>query len=445
MADQQFCLRWNNFQNNIISSFEYLRSEEDFVDVTLACEGKSLKAHKVILSACSQYFRDLLKTTPCSHPIIVLKDVAYDDLLSLMCFVYQGVVYIGQERLTQFLRTAEFLQIKGLSEHCIGEPATQSSPSQSAVPTAVPLSPRPRSPSPSYREMARPTQSTAPLPPAKRRKPLYPLPLHVTPVSASSSAAGPQELDIGLGGSNGVSMTAGSGGGVVAELPGPSSSPARPSQSSPSEGAAVHNGLRLDGPASLIAQEEALSLVTESSILRQRIEGHRGSTEPADLVKMESNGPVSPPPYQLETKLSPAPLMMDPTALSMVGRESLGFPFLSQPGTSSLLSTTSLTDEHGQPLSYDAQMLLRGGSPRYRQRWRCMQPSVCPHCLRTFSNAFNLKQHIVNVHTFGNETKCEVCGKLQKNKWYLRKHMVKSHNAPLRRVKLPDGSMVNTE
>lgn len=439
MADQQFCLRWNNFQNNIISSFEYLRSEEDFVDVTLACEGKSLKAHKVILSACSTYFRDLLKTTPCSHPIIVLKDVSYDDLLSLMCFVYQGVVYIGQERLTQFLKTAEFLQIKGLSEHCIGEPftrqqpATQSSPSQSA-PALEPLSPRPHSgtlsPSPSFKEAPRPTQSTAPLaplPPAKRRKPLYPL--H-TPAQSSTACVG--------------------------ELPGTSVSPSRPSQSSPTEAAQPHvadgpNGVPPEG-SSQITQEEALSLVTETSILRQRIEG-RCSSELEDPVKVETNGPHSPALGE-HAKLSPRPLLMDPNALSMVGRESLGFPFLSQPGTSSLLATTTTTlptgmgQDDGQTpphMSYDAQMLLSSGSPRYRQRWRCMQPSVCPHCLRTFSNAFNLKQHIINVHTFGNELKCEVCGKVQKNKWYLRKHMVKSHNAPLRRVKLPDGSMVNTE
>ncbi|XP_043192505.1 broad-complex core protein isoforms 1/2/3/4/5-like [Amphibalanus amphitrite] len=441
MADQQFCLRWNNFQNNIISSFEYLRSEEDFVDVTLACEGKSLKAHKVILSACSTYFRDLLKTTPCSHPIIVLKDVSYDDLLSLMCFVYQGVVYIGQERLTQFLRTAEFLQIKGLSEHCIGEPfarqqpATQSSPSQSA-PAAAPPSPQPRSgtpsPSPSFREAPRPSQSSAPplapLPPAKRRKPLYPL--H-TPAPSSTACVG--------------------------ELPGTSVSPSRPSQSSPTEGAQpngteVPTGLPPEG-SSETTQEEALSLVSETSILRQRIEGGRAEIE--QPVKVETNGPHSPALVE-HAKLSPRPLIMDPNALSMVGRESLGFPFLSQPGTSSLLATTTTTlptsigqeDQQTPPaMSYDAQMLLRTstGSPRFRQRWRCMQPSVCPHCLRTFSNAFNLKQHIINVHTFGNELKCEVCGKVQKNKWYLRKHMVKSHNAPLRRVKLPDGSMVNTE
>lgn len=59
--DQQFCLRWNNFQMNITSQFEALRDEEDFVDVTLACEGQRLKAHKVVLSACSPYFKELFK------------------------------------------------------------------------------------------------------------------------------------------------------------------------------------------------------------------------------------------------------------------------------------------------------------------------------------------------------------------------------------------------
>lgn len=58
---QHFCLRWNNYQSSITSAFENLRDDEDFVDVTLACDGNSLKAHRVVLSACSPYFRELLK------------------------------------------------------------------------------------------------------------------------------------------------------------------------------------------------------------------------------------------------------------------------------------------------------------------------------------------------------------------------------------------------
>lgn len=62
-ADQQFCLRWNNFHTNITSAFESLRDDEDFVDITLACEGRQIKAHKMVLSACSPYFRSLLKVS----------------------------------------------------------------------------------------------------------------------------------------------------------------------------------------------------------------------------------------------------------------------------------------------------------------------------------------------------------------------------------------------
>lgn len=72
-----------------------------------------------------------------------------------------------------------------------------------------------------------------------------------------------------------------------------------------------------------------------------------------------------------------------------------------------------------------------------RQRWRCMQPRLCPFCWKTFSNSFNLKQHIVNVHTVGEGIECDVCHKVVKNKWYLRKHHVTAHGAPLRRSKGP--------
>ncbi|XP_023724729.1 broad-complex core protein isoform X6 [Cryptotermes secundus] len=117
MADtQHFCLRWNNYQSSITSAFENLRDDEDFVDVTLACDGKSLKAHRVVLSACSPYFRELLKSTPCKHPVIVLQDVAFADLHALVEFIYHGEVNVHQRNLSSFLKTAEVLRVSGLTQ-----------------------------------------------------------------------------------------------------------------------------------------------------------------------------------------------------------------------------------------------------------------------------------------------------------------------------------------
>ncbi|XP_068081081.1 protein abrupt isoform X2 [Anabrus simplex] len=115
MATDQFCLRWNNFQVNITSALESLKCDEDLVDVTLTCDGQNVKAHKVILSACSPYFRNLFRENPCQHPIVILKDVSYEDVTALLNFMYQGEVYITQDRLAPFLHTAELLQVRGLA------------------------------------------------------------------------------------------------------------------------------------------------------------------------------------------------------------------------------------------------------------------------------------------------------------------------------------------
>ncbi|XP_046676109.1 sex determination protein fruitless-like isoform X1 [Homalodisca vitripennis] len=114
--DQQFSLRWNNYVSQLTDAFGSLRYEEDLVDVTLSCEGGRLKAHKMLLSACSSYFRDIFKENPCQHPVIVFRNVKLRDLQAILDFVYKGEVNVLQEHLESFLGTAELLEIKGLTE-----------------------------------------------------------------------------------------------------------------------------------------------------------------------------------------------------------------------------------------------------------------------------------------------------------------------------------------
>merc|ERR1712173_473774 len=96
---QQFCLRWNDFQTNMVASFKHLRDEKSFTDVTIASDGQSCKAHKMILSACSPYFKTLLEENSAKHPIINLKDVPFQHLTAILEFMYAGEVNVAQDQL----------------------------------------------------------------------------------------------------------------------------------------------------------------------------------------------------------------------------------------------------------------------------------------------------------------------------------------------------------
>ena len=56
-----FLLKKNYPQASLTNAFKSLLEKEDFVDVTLSAGGKTLRAHKVVLSACSSYFKQLLR------------------------------------------------------------------------------------------------------------------------------------------------------------------------------------------------------------------------------------------------------------------------------------------------------------------------------------------------------------------------------------------------
>ncbi|XP_054711751.1 protein tramtrack, beta isoform-like isoform X2 [Uloborus diversus] len=113
---QQFCLKWNNHTTNMLQVFESLLSTEALVDVTLACDGLSLKAHKMVLSACSPFFQSLFLENPCKHPIVIMKDMRYTDLKAIIDFMYRGEVNVSHDQLSALLKTAETLKVKGLAE-----------------------------------------------------------------------------------------------------------------------------------------------------------------------------------------------------------------------------------------------------------------------------------------------------------------------------------------
>jgi hypothetical protein len=115
-SDEQFCLKWNDYQHCIKSTFQSLRDDSEFMDVTLSCDGEQIKAHKVILSSCSVTFKNLLKQNPSSHPVFVLWDIEPRDLSAILDFMYNGEVNVQQVHLTSFLSVAERLRVRGLCQ-----------------------------------------------------------------------------------------------------------------------------------------------------------------------------------------------------------------------------------------------------------------------------------------------------------------------------------------
>jgi len=108
-------LSWDDFGSNIRESFKGFRDEQEYFDVTLACDdGSTIEAHKMILSAGSQLFKNIFRKSKHPSPFVYFKGINRLYLDYVLDFLYNGEVNISQEELSKFLETAKELQVKGL-------------------------------------------------------------------------------------------------------------------------------------------------------------------------------------------------------------------------------------------------------------------------------------------------------------------------------------------
>ena len=125
MGSEKFSLRWNDFERTISSSLSEIREAEEFLDVTLACGEDQIKAHRLIISACSPLLRKIVtRTAAQANPFIYLKGIKFEDLLACLQFMYQGEVSVAQENLNSFLSAAEELKVRGLTQEARKEDQT---------------------------------------------------------------------------------------------------------------------------------------------------------------------------------------------------------------------------------------------------------------------------------------------------------------------------------
>ncbi|XP_026481584.1 transcription factor Sox-13-like [Ctenocephalides felis] len=109
-------LKWNDHSNCFLQAFFQYLVTDRMVDVTLSCQGKLIKAHKIILSASSSYFEDLFKLHKQNEVIIVLNSISARQLMLMIQYIYTGEIHIEEDDLYDFLLVAEQLQIKSLKD-----------------------------------------------------------------------------------------------------------------------------------------------------------------------------------------------------------------------------------------------------------------------------------------------------------------------------------------
>ena len=115
MDSEKFCLKWNEFEENIRHSFQGLRHQQKLFDVTLATDdGHQIEAHRVILSSGSDFFGDVFSKCMQTNMLVYLKGIAKSELENIIDFLYNGETFVTQEELNSFLVTAQELKVKGL-------------------------------------------------------------------------------------------------------------------------------------------------------------------------------------------------------------------------------------------------------------------------------------------------------------------------------------------
>ena len=115
MSKGNYNLNWETLPDHLVSTVSLLRSTSQFTDVTLLCEDmQEVKAHRFILSACSNVFRNIFEHT--NNPCIYLKGVKYAMMDALLDFMYNGKAVVKEENLSDLLSVAKELGMTELNE-----------------------------------------------------------------------------------------------------------------------------------------------------------------------------------------------------------------------------------------------------------------------------------------------------------------------------------------
>lgn len=120
MDQGMLSLKWENHKNTFVEVLSNIREKESYCDATIACDNRFYNVHKLVLSSCSEYLREMFDNVKSfssnnMYPVIILQNVKFKYLEALLDYMYQGEVNVLQGDLPALIKTAECLRIRGLA------------------------------------------------------------------------------------------------------------------------------------------------------------------------------------------------------------------------------------------------------------------------------------------------------------------------------------------
>ncbi|KAH9393748.1 hypothetical protein TYRP_021470 [Tyrophagus putrescentiae] len=111
-----------NHKEKVTEALESMFIDEALTDVTICCCGQQVKAHRVILAASSNYFKEIFAATlPGQYPIVFIKSVSIEDLNAILEFIYKGEVTVPRDQMESLVSSAECLGVLGLGNMDLDE------------------------------------------------------------------------------------------------------------------------------------------------------------------------------------------------------------------------------------------------------------------------------------------------------------------------------------
>ena len=117
MNQEKYNLNWHTYSDHLREMLHNMMKSDKLTDVTLVCDDqKQFKAHKIVLSACSTVFKNIIESLPSSSSVIYLRGIHHYEMESILEFMYLGVATFYQERMNEFLNVAKILEIKEIGK-----------------------------------------------------------------------------------------------------------------------------------------------------------------------------------------------------------------------------------------------------------------------------------------------------------------------------------------